>query len=295
MTSTKVTKFVWNSVKPSDDRDNVVSLPLSPEQAKERVLAHWDYLDRLCKQRFPHNSNLAHEGLLFIMEQFEKDEWRRIRTWQGKGRFSTYVTTLSSRLLTDFQRKKQGHIRLPSWLKEKSDPIWARAYQLLHVEGFARREVINKLQTVYSDKEAWFIDEVVISVIANCDVHLRAVEQSIEREVTPDPGSADYAPETELSFKEEEMSAVLWQLLQNEADVELSSNPYVEELAERLKPHLQLDESDLLLLQLRFIDGLKVTKIAQMMKLSGDPYKRLNKILDRLRESFRLAHLSDLL
>lgn len=295
MTSTKVTKFVWNSGKASDDKNNVVSLPLSPGQAKERVLAHWDYLDRLCKQRFPHNSNLAHEGLLFILEQFEKDDWRRIRTWQGKGRFSTYVTTLSSRLLTDFQRKKQGHIRLPTWLKEKSDPIWAGAYQLLNVEGLPRQEVINKLQTIYPHRESWFIDEVVISVIGNCDIHLRAVEQTVDCEVMESVGSADYSPETELSTNEEAISAVLWQLLQNESDLEQASNQQVSELTARLKPHLQLDENDLLLLRLRFVDGLKVTKIAQLMNFGGDPYKRLNKILDSLRKSFRQANMSDFL
>jgi hypothetical protein len=33
------------------------------------------------------------------------------------------MTTLASRLLTDFARTKFGHIRKPVWLAEKGDPL----------------------------------------------------------------------------------------------------------------------------------------------------------------------------
>lgn len=295
MSLTKVTRFVRSTEVISEcSNSNVVSLPLTPDQAKERVLAHWDYLDRLCQQRFPLSSNLAHEGLLFIMEQLEKDDWYRIRTWQGKGRFSTYITTLSSRLLTDFQRKKEGHIRPPAWIREKADPIWLNGYRLLVTEGLERQEVINKLAVLYPGKDPWFFAEVVMSIVARCDIRPRQPQRAVSIDDIGETGSEHFSPQTQLAIDQEEMTAVLWQLLQGNAP-DNAVNQRIQTLCDRLRPHIALSDNDCLMLRLRFVDGLKMKGIARMMNLDGDPYKRLNKILAQLRRAFEKAEMGDLL
>ncbi|MCG8316076.1 MAG: hypothetical protein MI976_22920 [Pseudomonadales bacterium] len=296
-------QFVKSTLRAvSNQQNNVVALPLSPAQAKEQVLAHWDYLDRLCQRRFPNNCNLAHEGLLFIMEHFENDDWKRIRTWQGKGRFSTYLTTLGSRLLTDFQRKKQGHIRLPSWLQEKQDPIWVHTYQLLIVEGFNHQEVISKLQTTYPDKEDWFLEEIISTVRSRCDTRNNCLEPEVGIENIPDLGTTSAAPERSLAVDQEELTAVVWQLLQEQQSFQSSSEKLADKAIEnrinvicrRLRPHLHLSSDDTLLLRLRFIDGYSMTKISQLMKLEGDPYKRLHKIIHGLRIAFQKSGINEI-
>lgn len=47
----------------------------TPEQAKGRVFDHWSRLDDLCKRRFPNSENLAHEGLIYVLEQLEANDW----------------------------------------------------------------------------------------------------------------------------------------------------------------------------------------------------------------------------
>jgi hypothetical protein len=42
---------------------------------------------------------------------------------RGLGHFLPFMTTLASRLLTDFARTKFSHIRKPVWLAEKGDPL----------------------------------------------------------------------------------------------------------------------------------------------------------------------------
>lgn len=275
---------------------NVIALPLTAAQAKEQVLSHWDYLDRLCQRRFPGQSNLAHEGLLFVMEQFEKDDWYRIRTWQGKGKFSTYLTTLGSRLLTDFQRKKQGHIRLPQWLKEKSDPIWPDAYRLLIMESLTRQEALSKLAVSYPNKESWFIEQVVTAVKSRCDSRAPMFGNEVDIDDQPEPTCDQFIPDQSLEIQDEELTAVLWELLQTypegrgpEASPCLAR---VRSIGDRLKPHLTFTEEDKMLLRMRYVDGLNMKKIARLLNLSGDPYKRLQRILKGLRLAFEQAEIT---
>jgi len=273
--------------------NNVVALPLSPSQAKERVLSHWNYLDRLCQRRFPFSENLAHESLLFVLEQLEKDNWHRIRTWQGKGNFSTYLTTMSARLLTDFQRKKRGHIRLPQWISLQSDPAWSCAYQWLIVDKYSRQEATHRLQHSYPEKDVWFITEIIRTVLARCDAQLQHSEVEVELDAVTDYEPALFYSDAELEYTDEDLSAVLWQLLQDGAPPHSPVFHRICELVSRLKPHLKLSQDDRLLLRLRFIDGLDMKKIAQHMHLKEDPYKRLHKILKGLRHSFQMAEMSN--
>lgn len=271
---------------------NVISLPLSPAKAKAMVLSHWNYLDRLSQRRFPLSENLAHEGLLFILEQLEKDDWHRIRTWQGLGNFSTYLTTLSARLLTDFQRKKCGHIRLPSWIRGKNDPAWLCAYQWLIVDNLSRQEATHRLQRSYPEKEAWFIGEIIRAVLARCDARPRHIEADFELDAAMECESPTLAPDAELEYTDEDLSAVLWQLLQDNTPPDSPAFHRIRDMISQLEPHLNLNQEDRLLLRLRFVDGLNMKKIAQHMQLKEDPYKRLHKILKGLRQSFQMAEMS---
>ena len=42
---------------------------LAPQEAKRKVLEHWQRLDALARRRFPKDENLAHEGLHYVMDR----------------------------------------------------------------------------------------------------------------------------------------------------------------------------------------------------------------------------------
>ncbi len=116
---------------------------LAPEEAKRKVLEHWQRLDALASRCFPKDENLAHEGLLYVMGRLEADGWRRVRAWQGLGQFISFLTTLAARLLTDFTPVRFGHLRPPQWLDQKQDPLWDAAYRLLAVEHYPAHEAVE--------------------------------------------------------------------------------------------------------------------------------------------------------
>lgn len=251
---------------------------LAPQEAKRKVLEHWQRLDALARRRFPKDENLAHEGLLYVMDRLEADGWRRVCAWQGLGQFLSFLTTLTARLLTDFTRERFGHLRPPVWLAKMPDPLWDAAYRLLAVEHYPAHEAVEWLLGRYPERERWFIEEVVHTIRKRCRIESQPVERVALNNDIVDGGPAPDAP---LMIKE--MSEALQAYLQGES--EAPTSPRVFELLSRLREHLHLSEEDRLLLRLRFQDGMTVQAIARLLHLQGDPYKRMNKLIAELRRT----------
>ena len=256
---------------------------LAPQEAKRKVLEHWQRLDALAKRRFPRDENLAHEGLLYVMDRLEAESWRRVRAWQGLGQFLSFLTTLAARLLTDFTRVRFGHLRPPQWLDQKQDPLWDAAYRLLAVEHYPAHEAVEWLLGGYPERERWFIEEIVSTIRRKCRIESQPVEGAQHGNMNQVDESL--APDGQLIIKDKEMSEALQAYLHGES--EAPTSPRVSELLSRLREHLHLTEEDRLLLRLRFQDGLSIQAIVRLLHLQGDPYKRMNKLIAELRRTCR--------
>ncbi|MGH8615486.1 MAG: hypothetical protein ACREYF_26560 [Gammaproteobacteria bacterium] len=254
---------------------------LAPEEAKRKVLEHWQRLDALARRRFPKDENLAHEGLLYVMDRLEAESWRRVCAWQGLGQFLSFLTTLTARLLTDFTRMRFGHLRAPDWVKE--NPLSYAAYRLLAVEHYAGHEAVEWLLGRYPERERWFIEEVVSTIRKSCWIESQTVEGVELNNAHMDLVDESLAPDAQLMIEDHEMSEALQAYLLGESETPIS--PRVSELLTRLRDHLHLTEEDRLLLRLRFQDGLSIQAIVRLLHLQGDPYKRFNKLIAELRRT----------
>jgi hypothetical protein len=253
---------------------------IMPEQAKAKVFEHWGQLDALARRRFPKDENLAHEALLYVLRNLEADHWRRVCTWRGSGHFLPFMTTLASRLLTDFTRTKFGHLRKPLWLTEKSDPLWDLTYRLLVVENYARHEVIERLLLSEPQRERWFIEEVVTTIRTRCPREPQYREPLTE--AGAEQADVELSPEEQLRIQDKEVLEALSAYLEGDNP---SITPRISELLARLRKCLHLTEEDRLLLKLRYQDGLKMAAIVKLLNLQGSPYKRLNKLIAQLCEA----------
>ncbi|MCI0400071.1 MAG: hypothetical protein L0Z68_02040 [Gammaproteobacteria bacterium] len=258
---------------------------LAPQEAKRKVLEHWQRLDALAKRRFPKDENLALQGAQYVMDGLEEDDWQRVREWQGKAEFLPFLVTVASRLLTDYYRKIVGHRRPPQWLDQKQDPLWDAAYRLLAVEHYPAHEAVEGLLCRYPERERWFIEEIVSTIRGKCRIESQPVERVELNNAHMDIVDESLAPDGQLIIKDKEISEALQAYLQGES--EAPTSPRVSELLTRLREHLHLTEEDRLLLRLRFQDGLSIQAIARLLHLQGDPYKRMNKLIAELRGTCR--------
>lgn len=268
--------------------NNDLNFPLSADTAKKLVFDHWDFLQQLSQRRFPNDANTAHLAIDYVLEKLEEQEWQRIRTWAGQGRFATFLGVLAGRLMTDYIRKVYGHQRAPKWLSERSDPIWFEAYRILIIERYERREAINLLETRHADRETGSIQPIVAEVIARCQPKTRYQDShSVSIDEITEPGDQSASPDNAIEPQQRELLEALEGYIRDEAPQPSEAIP----LLENLRPHLDLSAEDRLLLRLRYCEGLKMSQITRLLHLKGDPYKRLNKILKSLHTACEKAGL----
>lgn len=282
----------WAALTSSRQPDPGVEVPRTADEAKTCVFAHWAQLEALCRRRFPGSENLAHEGLLYVLEQLEADEWQRVRGWEGHGRFVTFLTTIAARLLTDFSRMKYGHIRMPEWLAAMSDPMWHAAYRLVVVERLDRVEAVEHLLTAQPCRERAFVEEVVTTVHARCRRRMRYAdtETTVDEDSVTPPSTPP--PDEDLRVGSQELAHALASCLDTTAAKRAEQDSRVTALVGQLRAHVKLADEERLLLRMRYVEGMKMTEIVKVLKLKGDPYKRYHKILDKLRVAFEQAGLA---
>ncbi len=267
----------------------VFTLPLSEEAAKKAVFDHWDFLQSLARRRFPNDFNTAHLALDYVLENLQEQGWQRVRTWTGQGKLATFLAVLTTRLMTDYVRKTYGHQRMPRWLAEKSDPIWRQAYQLVILERYARQEAVEQLKTCYPELATETIYQIVAEVSARCPTRHRYQDcQAVGIDEIAEPGGSELSPEAEIEPKPQELLEVLVGYISGEATVSAGTQA----LLEKLNSYLHLSDEDRLLLRLRYLEGLPLEQVVKLLHFKGDPYKRLNKILNSLRLACERAGLT---
>lgn len=137
------------------------------ERWHSKVFAHWNLLENLSKKRFK-DVSVAIEATSFVLDQLEKDDWKRVRGFQGRSNFTTYLSTMATRLLEDFSRIKYGRIRPPQWIKDRG-ALWIEIFKRLCLEKFSRNEVIEIMTAPASkaERNSATIDAAVTTILEN--------------------------------------------------------------------------------------------------------------------------------
>lgn len=264
------------------------TLPPPGSTPGQLVFDCWKRLESLARRRFPGNDALAQEALLYVLDELQRDDWKRARAWQGQGRFVTFVTVLATRLLSDFSRRKFGYIRKPRWLARESDPVWHAAYQLLVEERYPRQAAAEILNLRYPERENRFIRQVLSTVQASCRHCPLHDEPVTTTDAELNPASPAAGPDENLEPGDAELADALRRCLDSRG---VEPTPDVKALLARLAPLVQLTEEDRLLLRLHYLDGLPLRRVAELLHLDAAPYKRRQRLLAQLRAACRLAGL----
>ena len=213
-----------------------------------------------------------------------------MRSWEGKGSFLTFLITLASRLYTDYARQQFGYSRPPKWLQDKSDETWRKAYRLLQVEHYERREAIELLHSYFPDQALPDLEQMVAEILSRCLHRLQLTETTLALDQCEEPASLQQAPLQALMLHPNELIEILSHYLEGEDSQALP--PQVQTGILRLQSQLSLNETDRMLLYLRYVEGLSITVIVDRLHLSGSPYKRLNRLIESLQHACQQTGLS---
>ncbi len=262
---------------------------LSSETAKNLVFDHWNFLTSLARKRFPNDNDLGDQALSYVLDKLEEEGWQRVRGWDGCGSFATFVAVLASRLMTDFVRSRFGYHRPPTWLQEKKDVVWKKAYKLYAVDKYERREAIEVLHSDYSEINRIKIEEIVNTVYSKCTKQARFSEGNIGIDQIVESSSMGNTMPENIEINNKQLIEVLVEFIQSSEDT--IADDSVKGLLNHLQSHISMSDEDRLLLRLRFCEGLQIKEITQMLHIDGNPYKRINRLIDDLRNACQQSGL----
>ncbi|HFD12131.1 MAG TPA: sigma-70 family RNA polymerase sigma factor [Crenotrichaceae bacterium] len=258
--------------------------PLSPEAAKNLVFDHWNFLTSLARKRFPNDTSMGDQALTYVLDKVEEQDWQRARGWDGCGSFATFIAVLANRLMTDFVRSRFGYNRAPTWLLEKKDVVWQKAYKLYAVDKYERREAIEILHANSSEMNRTAIEEIVTTVYAKCTKQARFCEGNIGIDQIVESSSVDNEMQDNIDINSKQLIEILVEYIQSDdKTIEPIIDDSIQDLLAHLRSHISMSDEDRLLLRLRFCEGLKIKEISQMLHIKGNPYKRINGLIDDLR------------
>ena len=263
---------------------NNSSNTLTSDAAKKLVFDHWNFMTSLARKRFPNDNDMGDQALSYVLDKFEELEWQRIRGWDGGGNFATFLAVLTTRLMTDFVRSKFGYHRPPTWLKEKKDVLWQKAFRLCTVEKYERREAIEILCSEVPEMSRDVLEEIVGTVYAKCIKQARFSEGNVDIDQIEEPSSMEDDMQDNIDNKL--LIEVLVEFIQSDTKtVDTLTDGTIRNLLGNLNSHINMSDEDRLLLRLRFCEGLKINEISKMLHLKGNPYKRINGLIEDLRNA----------
>ncbi len=273
------------AIKPIHIEDEIkasFNLPLNENDAKQLVFDQWKFLGRLAERRFPNDDSMAQGALMFVLEKLETDHWKRVRAWEGQGAFHTFLAVLTARLMTDYTRSKFGHHRTPTWINNKNDTAWTKAYQLIIFQNHSRQDAIEILAVTYRGRERWYFEEMVATILAKNNRPARAIESQVPIDAVEDTSCCFESPEQDSKISEKALLEAVIGYLSSNGDSSDNENEEVKRMLSLLNIELSMSEEDKLILKMRYCDGMTITAITKALHLKGDVYKRINKLIRHL-------------
>lgn len=262
---------------------------------QQRALSHWDLVNRLAKRRF-HKEELAEEAALYVMDTLAKEDWKRLRQFSGKSKFSTYFSSVSFRLLEDFSRMRFGRVAPPKWIKEMGG-IWLSLFRILCLERFSFTDALNIAETKHQEVKPQRIEqaaEKIIGEIPQCGKLQQ--EQSFEEEHLFDEDHNSTHQDSSQTPEAKQQRLIFEALGQeifgkNPIDKKSDQNHI---LAKLLKHKITLKEEEILLLKLCYIEGLSTSKAGNILGINRfQAHGRLRRLLARIKKHFIDAGCAD--
>jgi len=302
------------SETPGDKRPTNRPAPVAPDEVrpeflaacpaadcKNLVFAHWRLLEALARKRFK-DSSLADQALLFVQAGLEAKDWRRVRAYQGKASFKTYLAQVAASLVSDYGRTLYKRQRPPVWIKVRGF-LYERLFKLLCRERLAPENATRALAQGGADAAPGGADpetvaaaiEEILRRLPECGQN--SAPQFIEFKTIDELASKE--PEAHQRTPEDAHAApqrdAFLDALRRTLDLheELLYAP-APELADRLfhalRADLVLSSEERAFLGLIYRDGLAVKAAARRLGApEGQAHSTLKKLLAKIRAGIETA------
>ena len=257
---------------------------------KEKAMSHWGLINRLASRRFARDV-VAEEAALFVINRLEDNDWQRLKSYSGKASLTTYLSTLTFRLLEDFARKKFGRLRPPLWIRNLGG-IWELLFKFLCMERLPVQEAVEHVRERIPEEALEVLEDSAWTIraqVADCGGH-QAREVSLDEE--HDCAGPEDEPQRQR-LEETERDLFFTALFKGLFGTDGAPGITTGSLTRVLTAGVQLEAEERLLLKMCYRDNLGVAEAGRMLGMNRHQvHGRLRRLLARLRDDFERAGIS---
>lgn len=234
---------------------------------------------------------LAEEAALAVIDGLKADNWSKVRAFNEKASFTTFVRTLTVRLLEDFARKRFGRLRPPLWVKTFGG-FWEKLFIALCQERLPVTEAVEVVflrHGVAGKSEIETAAYQLLARIPDCGKH-QGLDVPYDEEKHAHGNTRQVGPDHPVeNLQKTELIEAIVQLLLGVKETEVSSN--LLKKIDLLQISLAPDEK--LLLKLCYQDGFKVATAGEMLGLSRfQAHGKMRRLMARLKKEFERTGLA---
>ena len=255
-------------------------MPFSALNYKKQISKHTPLIDHLAAKRFP-QSVLADEAVVFVLDTLQADQGKRVASYTGEARFTSYLSAVVMRLFEDFSRKKFGRLRPPAWLNRLGG-MWLVLFKLLCMERKSFPQAVDEMVAYHhlSAETADHMGSTILAEVVDCG-HRRGQTIPLEDDMQPTDG-------LEISGKlEEQEQALLFKTLFHHITGQDSVSS-----VDLFDLDFKLSGQEKILLKLCYQDGINVSKAGEMVGLSAhQTHGRMRRLLGRIRKTLEQSGL----
>lgn len=255
----------------------------------------YERLDTLARKKI-WDDNLAFEAKDHILQKWQESDWKKLKTFQGRSKPSTFLTTVYNSALIDRHRELFGRCEPKTWIK-KLGSLWSKIFKKLCCEVRTEQEISDRLSSdEHSPAQVREICQQILQRDPHCQAHGTREETGHFDQTASDALAESASLEAGLMQEETQYFIdVLGHVLGfNEAAVNDASadDPPPKNTAVVLPEQLDISLSDeeIIVLRLVYHSNLKIPKAAVMMGKSENQVRYIHKCAVEKLASSRLLN-----
>ena len=268
----------------------------SENPVAKQVYDHYDFLRRLTEKRFA-EATMADEAHTYAFERLAQDDWKRVRAFQGKSSFQSYIGHVWCNLLKDFAVKKFGKVAAPQWIKNLGG-VWEELFRLLCLRRFSVEESAEKIMGdgMYEwDMQA--LEKAAGEVLAKIPDCGRKTGPAFSSDDDPAKVSANPSFHDKRSMPDRlTIDKEKWIALRALANVffhqtadhtdEGLDEEKLGALIAAIREHIRLNEKERLILTAHFIDGESITDVGRRLGINQNQiHGQFRRLMARIRKT----------
>lgn len=270
----------------------------------EKQLARHKGMIYSMARRYFDEESLVDDAVAYISDKLAEDNWQRMRAFQHKSSFKTFLASVVRNLTVDFYRHTFGRPpQTPKWICRRGF-LWEQIYTRLCLRRWRPSDIIEHFRM--RKKDPAMLEEAIFLIktkVPDCGQNgvtpVTTTDNGNAPELKPDSDAPLHqlaADEMDVRLESEILLDIINTFLTvNSATPDTAFNPELQKKMQKFRKILKLSSDERIFLRRIFEDGTSVTQAGRkvMNWNANQSHGRLRRLLEHIRTAMLRCGLKE--